>query len=83
MNHSRSNDPGAAALVPVAVVTSQTEAHLIVGLLGSNGFRAVISADDAGGQQPELQLQGVQVLVPRSDEAAARRLLAEVKDTPS
>jgi len=86
MKHSRSNDPSAAdenAWVPITVVTSQAEAELIVGLLRNNGLRAVISADDAGGQEPELQLQGVRVLVPRSDEAAARQLLAAVEDTPS
>ena len=86
MKHSRSNDPSAVdenAWVPVAVVTSQAEAQLIVGLLCDNGLRAVMSADDAGGQEPELQLQGVRVLVPRSGEAAARHLLATVEDTPS
>jgi hypothetical protein len=43
--------------------------------------RAVVSADDAGGQEPPLQVQGVRVLVTPSDEALARRLLADV-DTP-
>jgi putative signal transducing protein len=80
MRRSGSNP---SAPVSVAVVTSQAEAELIVGLLRSNGLRAFISADDAGGQQPELQLQGVQVLVSRSDEAAARQVLANVEDTPS
>ena len=65
--------------VPVAVVTSRTEADLIVGLLRSNGLRAVVSADDAGGQDPQLQLQGVRVLVAPADEAAARQLLAEAE----
>jgi Putative prokaryotic signal transducing protein len=64
------------ASMPVAVVASRTEAELIVGMLRSNGLRAVVSADDAGGQEPQLQIQGVRVLVPRSDEASARRLLA-------
>jgi Putative prokaryotic signal transducing protein len=63
--------------VTVAVVTSRAEADLIVGLLRSNGLRAVVSADDAGGQDPQLQLQGVRVLVAPADETAARRLLAE------
>ena len=62
--------------VPVAVVASRTEAELIVGLLRSNGLRAVVTADDAGGQDPQLQLQGVRVLVAPADETAARRLLA-------
>jgi hypothetical protein len=69
--------------VPVAVVASRTEAELIVGLLRSNGLRAAVSADDAGGQEPQLQVQGVRVLVAPSDEASARRLLAEVNDTHS
>ncbi|WP_433729789.1 putative signal transducing protein [Actinoplanes sp. CA-051413] len=66
------------AAVSVAVVGSRTEAELIVGLLRSHGLRAASAADDAGGQEPQLQLQGVHVLVAAADEAAARRLLAEV-----
>ena len=65
------------AMVPVAVVTSRTEAELIVGLLRSNGLTAAVSADDAGGQDPQLQLQGVRVLVAPADETLARRLLAD------
>lgn len=79
--------PGSAAMmpkeqivdgltVPVTVVASRTEAELITGLLRSNGLRAAVSADDAGGQDPQLQLEGVRVLVAPSDEAAARQILA-------
>ena len=71
------------APVPVAVVASRTEAELIVGMLRSNGLRAAVSADDAGGVEPQLQLQGVRVLVAASDEASARRLLAAADETPS
>jgi hypothetical protein len=83
-----SNDPNLNAAnetttVPVAVVASRTEAELIVGMLRSNGLRAAVSADDAGGQDPQLQLQGVRVLVAPFDEASARRLLAAADDTPS
>jgi hypothetical protein len=60
----------------VAVVSSRAEAELIVGMLRNNDVRAAVSADDAGGQEPALQTQGVRVLVARSDEALARRLLA-------
>ena len=70
------------APVSVAIVASRTEADLIVGMLRSNGLRAAVSADDAGGQDPQLQLQGVRVLVAPADEAAARQLLAEAEDTP-
>ena len=62
--------------MPVAVVPSRTEAELIVGMLRSNGLTAAVSADDAGGQDPQLQIQGVRVLVAASDEASARELLA-------
>jgi hypothetical protein len=64
------------APVPVAVVGSRAEAELIVGFLSSYGVRAIVSTDDAGGQEPQLQLQGVRVLVAPGDEAAAHRLLA-------
>jgi len=60
----------------VAVVASRTEAELIAGMLRSYGLRAAVSADDAGGQDPQLQLQGVRVLVAPADETAARQLLA-------
>jgi hypothetical protein len=62
--------------VSVAVVDSRIEAELIAGMLRSNGLRAAVAADDAGGQEPQLQRQGVHVLVATSDEASARRLIA-------
>jgi Putative prokaryotic signal transducing protein len=67
------------APVPVAVVTSRTEAELMVGFLRNHGLRAAVAADDAGGQEPQLQLQGVRVLVAADDEDAARRLLADLE----
>jgi len=84
----RSDDPDRkaareTATVPVAVVASRIEAELIVGLLRSGGLTAVVSADDAGGLEPQLQTQGVRVLVTPSDEAPARRLLAAADDIPS
>jgi hypothetical protein len=69
------------ATVPVAVVPSRTEAELIVGMLRSNGLTAAVSADDAGGQDPQLQMQGVRVLVAASDEASARQLLAAADES--
>jgi hypothetical protein len=61
--------------VVVAVVTSRAEADLIAGLLHSAGLRAAVSTDDAGGQEPQLDLQGVRVVVPAADATSARRLL--------
>jgi hypothetical protein len=74
---------GGAASVPVALAANRIEAELIVGMLVSNGVRAVVSADDAGGQEPQLQLQGVRVLVAPADEATARLLLAGTGDAPA
>jgi hypothetical protein len=71
------------ATVSVAVVASRTEAELIVGMLRSNGLRAAVAADDAGGHEPQLQLQGVRVLVAPADEASARQLIAAANDAPS
>ena len=65
------------APVVVAVVTSRAEADLIAGLLHSAGLRAAVTTDDAGGQEPQLDLQGVRVVVPAADEAPARELLAD------
>jgi hypothetical protein len=67
------------ALVPLAIVPSLSEAELIVGLLRNYDLRAVVSADDAGGRQPELEVQGVRVLVARSDAPSARQVLAEAE----
>ena len=69
------------ATVSVAVVASRTEAELIVGMLRSHGLRAAVSADDAGRQYPQMQIDGVRVLVPPSDAASARRLLAAADDS--
>jgi hypothetical protein len=71
----------AGSTVSVAVVTSRIEAELIVGLLRSHGLRAAFAADDAGGQEPQLQLDGVHVLVDLADEATARQLLAAADGT--
>ena len=67
-------------MVPVAVAGSRTEAEIIVGLLRSYGLRAALAADDVGGQEPQLQLQGVRVLVDPADEAVAGRVLAAAGD---
>ena len=61
--------------VSVAVVGSRVEAELAVGLLRSNGLKAAYSADDVGGQEPQLQQDGVRVLVAAADAAEARRIL--------
>jgi hypothetical protein len=65
----------------LAVVGSRAEAELIVGMLRSHGLRAALVADDAGGQYPQLQMEGIRVLVDPSEEASARQLLAAADNT--
>jgi hypothetical protein len=70
-----------SAPVLLAVVGSRAEAELMVGLLTSHGVRAAVTTDDAGGQEPQLQLQGgVRVLVAASDADVARQLLASAEN---
>ena len=70
-----------SAPVLLAVVGNRIQAQLIVGLLTSHGLRAAMVTDDAGGQEPQLDLQGgVRVLVAASDAEAARRLLDSTDD---
>ena len=61
-----------------AVAGSRAEAHLIAGLLEANGIAAIVSTDDAGGQEPQWQLtEGVRVLVATGDLARAQALISE------
>jgi hypothetical protein len=69
------------APVAVAVVGSVVEAQLIVGMLQSYGIRAMVSADDAGGWEPQLrQSTGVRVLVSPDDVQRAKELIDEAND---
>jgi hypothetical protein len=71
------------ATVSVAVVASRTEAELIAGMLRSHGVSAAVSADDAAGQYPQMQIEGVRVVVASADETSARRLLDVAGDDTS
>jgi hypothetical protein len=65
-------------IVPVTSFGSRPEAELARGLLESVGIPAFVSADDAGGMRPPLQLtQGVRLMVREADLARARRVLAD------
>jgi hypothetical protein len=66
----------------VAVVSSRAEGDVIASVLISHGLEATVSADDVGGQEPALQLWGVHVLVPKSEETSAREVLAAADRTP-
>ena len=71
------------ATVSVALVASRTEVELLAGMLRSHGVSAAVSADDAGGRYPQMQIEGVRVLVAPADEASARRLLDVADDDTS
>jgi hypothetical protein len=68
-------------VVAVAVVNNRIEAELIAGLLRSNGIKVAVSADDAGQQEPQLQQDGVRVLVDPADAEEARKILAEAQQS--
>jgi len=66
--NGRTKSGGAAIVdgetVSVAVVASRTEAELIVGMLRSHGVSPAVSADDAGGQYPQMQVEGFECWLP-------------------
>ena len=59
----------------IAIVSSRVEAELMAGMLRAHGVNAIVSADDLGGVDMALQMQGVRVLVSEEDKSAARQLL--------
>ena len=59
----------------IAIVSSRVEAELMAGMLRAHGVNATVSADDLGGVDMALQMQGVRVLVSEEDESTARLLL--------
>ena len=64
----------------VAEVYSTTlVAQLAARSLEAAGIQAIVSADDAGGAFPQLQVRGVRVLVPREDLEDAKAVLAELE----
>lgn len=67
--------------VVAAVVGSTIEAQLVVGLLEANGIPAVLSADDAGGQDPALDVtDGVRIFVDSSDLEVAQAIIENPTD---
>ncbi len=68
-------------LVPVKTFGSRLEAELAQRLLESVRIPSFVSADDAGGMRPPLQLTlGVRLIVRAIDAPRARRVLADHDD---
>jgi hypothetical protein len=68
-------------MVAVASCGSRVEAELKRAALESDGLRAVVATDDAGGLHPQLAAStcaGARLMVPTGDADRARRLLAEL-----
>ena len=64
-------------LVVVAEYTNTAEAEMAKERLEELGITALVSADDCGGMEPQLQLiGGVQLMVLRENEDYARQALA-------
>ena len=66
-------------LISFRTYTNRVEAELAKGLLGENGIKAIISADDAGGARPDLLWSkgGAKLLVKEEDREAAIQVLGE------
>jgi cell division protein FtsN len=67
-------------LITIGTYGTRDEAEVVQGLLASAGIEASIRADDAGGAFPFVLSGGAQVLVDKSDAAAASELLANRAD---
>jgi hypothetical protein len=68
--------------IVVASFTNELDAELAKGHLEAEGIESAIVKDDGGGMFPSLQgTAGVQVIVARSDEEQARRILMSRKQT--
>jgi len=64
--------------VTVKTFNTRLDAQVAKGMLGANGILSRISSDDAGGSYPfplQPNPNGVKLLVSKTDEAKARKLL--------
>jgi hypothetical protein len=74
MQNERAND--AEDLVVARIFGYRHEAELARGMLEAGGVAATIAGDDCGGQRPLMGASaGIRLLVRRSDEVEAKKLL--------
>jgi Putative prokaryotic signal transducing protein len=66
-----------ADLISVQTFTQRYEAEVAQGLLSEEGIDSIISADDCGGQRPDLSVRmgGVQLVVRKEDAEKAKEIL--------
>lgn len=67
--------------VEVARFTEVSEAEVAKGLLMANGIPCILSHDNVGGMEPQMNLgEGIRLMVPSNFAADAERLLKAVED---
>lgn len=64
-----------SSLVTVCTYPSRVEADIAKGLLETNGIKAILAADDAGGSYPMMGMLGVKLQVNSEDFKKAKKLL--------
>jgi hypothetical protein len=66
-----------AKLVKVGTFLSKGEAEIALGALKAEGIEAMITPDDAGGEEPSLWMGGVTLLARAGDAERAQKILGE------
>lgn len=68
-------------LVCIKTFLNRYEAEIAKGLLESRGIEVILSADDAGGMQPQLTFtRGVRLIVKEEEAEAALKILEEQEE---
>lgn len=64
-------------LISIRTFTQRYEAEIAQGLLSGAGIESMISADDCGGQRPDLSVRmgGVQLVIRKEDFKRANEIL--------
>ncbi len=70
---------GREGLVVLRDFLDKLEAELAHGALEAAGIHSIVSADDAGGEEPGLWMGGVKLLVRAEDVERAKEVLGPVK----
>ncbi len=66
-------------LIVIGDYQDKLEAELAHGALQAAGIDSMVSADDAGGEEPGLWMGGVRLLVRAEDAKQAKEVLGSVK----
>ena len=64
------------SFITLHTFSSRLEAEIAKGLLEANGIKALVSADDAGGNYPLTMTSGVELIINSRNLVKAKKLLA-------